>query len=67
MIASEAGWPDLEVGAETLVLATARRPDPTLIEGLNRLDCPVALVGDAAGPGFLPAAIVTGHAAARNL
>ena len=67
MIASEAGWPDMEVGAETLVLATARRPDPALIEGLNRLDCGVALVGDAAGPGFLPAAIATGHSAARNL
>ena len=33
MIASEAGWPELEVGAETLVVATARRPDPALIEG----------------------------------
>ena len=66
-IASEAGWPDLEVGAETLVLATARRPDPDLMDQLDRLDCSVAVVGDAAGPGFLPAAIATGHQAARNL
>ncbi len=67
VVASDAGWPDLEVDAETLVLAMARRPDPALIEGLNRLDCPVALVGDAAGPGFLPTAIATGHEAARSL
>ena len=67
VVASDAGWPDLEVDAETLVLATARRPDPTLIDELNRLDCPVAVVGDAAGPGFLPAAIATGHEAARSL
>ena len=42
-LASDAGWPELEVDAELLVLSTPRRP------------------------GFLPAAIATGHAVARIL
>ena len=66
-VASDAGWPDLDVQAETLVLATERQPDQMLIDALKALDCAVAVVGDAAGPGFLPAAIATGHQAARAL
>ena len=66
-VASDAGWPDLDVEAETLVLATERQPDQTLIDALKALDCAVAVVGDAAGPGFLPAAIASGHQAARAL
>ena len=66
-VASDAGWPDLNVQAETLVLATERRSDQGLIDALKALDCAVAVVGDAAGPGFLPAAIATGHQTARAL
>ncbi len=66
-VASTAGWPDLEVDAETLVLVTDRGADRNLVDDLGALHCPVQVVGDAAEAGFLPGAISTGHMAARSL
>ena len=67
VVASRAGWPNLEVNAETLVLVTDRGSDRALIDDLGGLDCPVRVAGDAAAPGFLPGAIASGHTAARTL
>ena len=67
VVASRAGWPDLNVDAETLVMVTDRGPDRTMIDDFTRLDCRTDVVGDAASPGFLPGAIATAHMAARSL
>ena len=67
VVASRAGWPDLEVDAETLVLVTDRGPDLALVDEFTRLDCRTEVVGDAASPGLLPGAIATAHMAARAI
>ncbi|MDE0062944.1 MAG: FAD-dependent oxidoreductase [Gammaproteobacteria bacterium] len=67
VVSSRAGWPDLEVDAETLVMVTDRGPDQGQIEEFTRLSCRTEVVGDAASPGFLPGAIATAHLAARSL
>lgn len=67
VVASRAGWPNLEVAAETLVLVTDRGPDRTLVDDFTRLDCRTEVVGDAASPGLLPGAIATAHMAARSI
>lgn len=67
VVASPAGWPNLEVDAENLVLVTDRGSDQALIDDLKSVDCPVRVVGDAATAGFLPGATASGHMAARTL
>lgn len=67
VVASGAGWPDLEVDAEIVVMVTDRGGNQGLIDDLRGLERPVQVVGDAAAPGFLPGAISTGHMAARTL
>ncbi len=67
VLASEGGWPDLEVAAETLVLVVERGPDQALVDELDGLECALHLVGDAAAREFLPGAIASGHLVARSL
>ena len=67
VVSSNAGWADLDVDAETLVLVTERGAEEALIDGFRGLECPVQVVGDAAAAGLLPGAISSGHMAARTL
>ena len=66
-LASKAGWPDLNVDAETLVLATERGTNEALINDFQSMEYAVHVVGDAATAGLLPGAINSGHMAARSL
>ncbi len=53
----------LTVRADSVVFVSANRPNRDLADALDASGLPVTLVGDAAAPGFLQAAIRSGHMA----